>query len=185
MKRVLILSVLFSPGIVFAQAATQPDLGYSYAELRYVDTDENGGDGLQLGGSYDLGNNWLIVGSFTDVDYNFNVDQTTLEIGGGYVYAFDQDFDLVSTVSVVDTEIDTPGGSADDSGVALSAGVRGLLTPQFEVRGSVNHVNLDNSDTYLEVGGDYHFTPEIAAGVTAQLAGDNDLFTIGARWFFR
>lgn len=185
MKRVAILSVLLAPGAVLAQGATGPDIGYSYAELRYVDTDEGGGDGLLFGGSFDLGNNWIVLGSLTSIDYNGNVDQTTIEVGGGYVFDFNQDFDIVTAVSIIDTEIDTPGNDFDDSGIKLSAGLRGLLTPEFEVRGSVNHVNLDNSDTYLEIGGDYHFTRQFAAGVSVQLAGDNDLFTMGARWFFR
>jgi hypothetical protein len=189
MKRVAILIALFAPGAVLAQgtgtATTGPDISYSYGELRFVDTDEGGGDGLRIGGSYDLGNNWLVLGGLTTIDYDGNVDQTILEIGGGYVFGLNEDFDIVGSVSLVDTEVDAPGpGDGDDSGVSLSAGVRGLLTPEFEVRGAVTHVNLDDSDTYLEIAGDYYITRQFAAGVSVQLAGDNDLFTIGARWFF-
>ena len=67
----------------------------------------------------------------------------------------------------------------------MSAGTRGMLTPKFEIRGSVNHINLDNSDTYLELAGDYYFTPRFSAGVSLEFAGDTDVFTIGGRWFFR
>ncbi|HSG66249.1 MAG TPA: outer membrane beta-barrel protein [Gammaproteobacteria bacterium] len=190
MKRLAILTVLLAPGAVLAQeaATTRPDIGYTYAELRFVDTDEGGGDGLRISGSYDLGNNWLIIGGLTSIDYRGDVDQTILEIGGGYVFAFNEDFDIIASASVIDMDIDVPGSgnvNRDDSGISLSAGVRGLVTPEFEVRGSVTHVALDDSDTYLEIGGDYHFTRQIAAGVSVQLAGDNDLFTVGARWFFR
>jgi hypothetical protein len=58
------------------------------------------------------------------------------------------------------------------------------LTPQFEVRGSVNYINLDNSDTYLEIAVDYYFIEQFAAGVSLEFAGDADVFTIGGRWFF-
>ena len=58
------------------------------------------------------------------------------------------------------------------------------MTPKFEVRGSVNYINLDNSDTYLEIAGDYYFTERVAAGASLEFAGDADTFTIGARWFF-
>ena len=85
----------------------------------------------------------------------------------------------------INTEIENPGGSIDDDGFAISAGTRGWLTPEFEIRGSVNHINLGNSDTYLELAGDYHFTEQFAAGLTVELAGDTDVITIGARWFFR
>jgi hypothetical protein len=187
MKKLLILSVILVPGAVFAQSANRPagpDLSYSYAELRFVDAD-NGGDGLRLYGSYDLGNRWIILGGITDLDYNQNVDQFIVEFGGGYVYPYAPDWDLVATARIVDSNVDTPGGDFDDTGVALSAGTRGLIAPKFEVRGSVNYINLDNSDTYLEVAADYHFSQSFSAGASAEVAGDNDLFTVGIRWYFR
>jgi hypothetical protein len=75
--------------------------------------------------------------------------------------------------------------SSDDNGVALSGGVRGLLTPQFEIRGSVNYINVDDSDTYLELAGDYYFTRQFSAGLSLEFAGDSDLFSIGARYYFQ
>lgn len=184
-RYVLLSGLLCLPALGLAQQSGPGDVSYSYAELRYVDVDENGGDGLRLNGSFDLGNNWIIVGGITSLDFNQNVDLTTIEIGGGYVYAVHEDFDLVATARFVDAEVDTPFGDADDSGIALSAGLRGLIAPQFEVRGSVNHLNLDDSDTYLELAGDYYFTPQLAAGLSVEFAGDSDLLTLGGRWFFR
>ncbi len=187
MKMLILLAGLLVPGIAIAQNAEKQGagLGYTYAELRFVDVDSNGGDGLRFNGSYELENNWLIVGGVTGLDFNNNVDLTTVEVGGGYVWHYSKTFDLVSTLRVIRADIDTPGGGADDTGFAFSAGARGLLTPQFEVRGSVNYINLDNSDTYLEIAGDYYFTEQFAAGVSLEFAGDADVFTIGARWFFK
>jgi len=62
MNRPLIIGALMLPGLAFARAPTGPELNYSYGELRYVDLDENGGDRLRISGSYDLNNNWIIVG---------------------------------------------------------------------------------------------------------------------------
>ncbi len=90
----------------------------------------------------------------------------------------------MSTLRFVQEEIDTPGGSSDDNGFAFSAGARGLLAPQFEIRGSVNHINLDDNDTYLELAADYYFAERFSAGASLEFAGDADTFTIGARWFF-
>ena len=104
-----------------------------------------------------------------------------LEVGGGYVYHYHPDFDLVGSLRFVRAEVDTPFGDNDDSGFALSAGTRGMIAPQFEVRGSVNHINLDDSDTFLELAGDYHFTDQLSAGLSVAFAGDADIFTIGAR----
>jgi len=67
----------------------------------------------------------------------------------------------------------------------LTGGIRGLITPQFEIRGAVHHINLDNSDTYLEMAGDYFFTQNFAAGLSLEFAGDTDAWSLGARWYFR
>ncbi len=85
----------------------------------------------------------------------------------------------------VNSEVDTPGGDADDNGFALSAGARGWVADGFEVRGAVRHVNLDNNDTYLELAGDYYFSDTFSAGASLEFAGDNDVFSIGVRLYFR
>ena len=152
MRTLFLLACLLVHGIAIAQSAEKQEVGlsYTYAELRFVDVDTSGGDGFRLNLSYDLGNNWLIVGGLTKLDFNNNVDSTLLELGGGYVWHYSKDFDLVSTLRFVRSEIDNPGGSFNDNGFALSAGTRGLLAPKFEIRGFVNHINLDDSDTYLD-----------------------------------
>ena len=186
MKMLTLLAGLLVHGIAIAQNAGEQEAGlsYTYAELRFVDVDSNGGDGLRFNGSYELENNWLIVGGVTALDFNNNVDLTVVEIGGGYVWHYSEDFDLVSTLRFVRSDVDNPGGGSDDNGFAFSAGARGLLAPQFEIRGSVNHINLDDSDTYLELAGDYYFTAQLSAGISLEFAGDTDIITIGARWFF-
>ncbi len=187
MKMPFVLAGLLMHGIVIAQTAEEQEVGlsYTYAELRFVDVDFRGGDGYRFNGSYELDGNWLIVGGLTTLDFNNNADSTVVELGGGYVWHYSSDFDLVSTLRLVRSGVDAGGIDADDTGFALSAGARGLLAPQFEIRGSVNHINLDNSDTYIELAGDYFFTEQFAAGVSLEFAGDTDAFTIGARWFFR
>ncbi|RZV38672.1 MAG: hypothetical protein EX272_02100 [Chromatiales bacterium] len=187
-KTLLVIAVLLLlQGTAAAQSSQRPttaDLDYTYAELRFVDVDTNGGDGFKLGGSFDLNGPWILLGSITDLDFNNNVDASILQIGGGYVWGYNTNFDLIATLQLVRTDVDSLGGSADDTGLALSAGTRGWLAPQFEIRASVNHVNLDNSDTFLEIAGDYHFTDQVAAGLSVEFAGDTDIFTVGARWFF-
>lgn len=187
MRFVFLLLCFGLPTAAFAQAGQQQSapLNYNYAELRFIDVDSNGGDGFRFNGSYELDNNWLIVGGLTALDFNNNVDATIIEVGAGYVWNYNRDFDFFSTLRYVNVDVDTNGGGSDDSGFAFSAGTRGFLAPQFEIRGSVNHVNLDNSDTYLELAGDYYFTRQFSAGISLELAGDTDVFTIGGRWFFR
>ncbi len=187
MKTLALLAGLLVHGVALAQSTEPPrrSFNYNYAELRFVDVDSNSGDGLSFKGSYQLPNNWLIVGGVTSLDFNNNVDGTFVELGAGYVWDYKADFDLFATLRYVNASIDNPAGDIDESGLAFSAGTRGMLTPEFEIRGSVNHVNLDNSDTYLELAGDYYFSQRFAAGLSVEFAGDTDVITFGARWYFR
>lgn len=185
MKTLFALGILLIQGTALAQAPAQSSVSYNFAELRFVDLDVGGGDGFELNGSYRVSGNWLVVGGITSLDFNNNVESTTLEVGGGYVWPYRDTWDFVANARVVRVDVDTPGGGGDDTGIGLLGGIRGLITPSFEVRGAVNHINLDNSDTYLELAGDYYFTPNFVAGLSVELAGDVDALTLGARWYFR
>ena len=189
MKKILvILAALAVQATAAAQTAEQApynDLSYNFAELRYVDVDDSDGDGFRLGGSFAVDDNWIIVGSYTSLDFSNNVDGTLLEVGGGYVWHYSDDFDLVSKATLIRADVDTPFGDADDNGFALSAGLRGFVAPRFELRGFVNHINLANNDSFLQVAGDYYFTDQVSAGVSLDFGGDSDNFTLGARWYFR
>ncbi len=169
-----------------ATSAIASDLDYTYAELRFVDTeiDPADGDGIRLGGSYELQNNWLLVGEFSSLDFDFNVDLTTLAVGAGYVHRYNEKADLVGYARLIRAEIDTPFGDNSENGFSVSGGIRGSITPQFEARALLNHVNIEDSDTFIEVGGDYYFNDQISAGATLEFAGDADTLTIGVRWFF-
>jgi hypothetical protein len=188
MKRIIGVAVIFflsGGALAQSNAAPTADLSYTYGGIRFVDFDDNGGSGLRFEGSYDVGNNWIILGSYTTADFNNDVDVSWFEIGGGYVWSYTQDWDLVGTAQYVRADADAGFGSTDESGFRLSGGVRGLIAPKIELRGSVNYIDLDSSDTYLELAGDYYFTQQFAAGVSLEFAGDTDLISFGARYFFR
>lgn len=186
MKTLVLMAGLLASSLAVAQTSQQTHTGgvnYNYLELRFVDVDSNGGDGLRFGGSVDLGNNWLILGNLTSLEFNNNVDATLFEVGGGYVWHYNNDFDFLATVQYV--HIDVDGANDVENGVKFSGGTRGLITPQFEIRGLVNHTTAGDSDTYLELAGDYYFNRQFAAGLSLEFAGDNDVITIGGRWFFK
>jgi len=185
MRALMIAGLLLAQGVVWAQASQESSLSYNLAEFRFVDVDANGGDGFRLNGSFELDGNWIIVGGLTRLDFNNNVDSTTVELGAGYVWPYRADWDFLANLRVIRSDVDFPSGSADDTGVGITGGVRGLITPAFEIRGAVNHISFDNSDTYLELAGDYYFTPNFAAGLSLEFAGDTDAWTLGARWYFR
>jgi len=185
MKTLVLMAGLLASSLAVAQTAGQSQTGgvnYNYLELRFVDVETNGGDGLQFGGSIDVGDNVLLLGSITSLEFNNNVDATLYQLGGGYIWHYNNDFDFLATVQYVNIDVD---GASDENGVKLTGGTRGLITPQFEIRGFVHHTTAGDSDTFLEIAGDYHINQKFAAGVSIEFGGDNDVFTIGGRWFFR
>jgi hypothetical protein len=184
MRTLIIFALLIVHGAASAQSADQPALSYSFGELRYIDID-NGGDGFELGGSFQFDSNWFGVARFSSYDLGRNVDGSSFEIGAGYIFPFQQDWDIQVNARIIRAEVDTSGGSVDDTGIGLLGGLRGLIAPQFEVRGNLHYINVNDSDVFLEVAGDWYFTPQFAAGLSVEFGGDVDVWTLGARYFFR
>lgn len=178
----VILAVGFGTGV----PAAASDLSYNYAELRFVDTEigSQDGDGLRVAGSFEISQNWLVVAGITALDFDNSVDTTALEIGAGYVHRYNPNLDIVGYAKVVRTDVDFPGGDDNDTGIALAGGVRGRITPQFEGRATVNYFNVDETDTFFELGGDFYITSQFSAGATLEFGGDADSLTLGVRWFF-
>lgn len=185
MKTLVLLAGLLACSLANAQNSQQSQYGgvnYDYLELRYLDVDANGGNGFLFGGSIDVGDNFLLLGSITTLDFDNNVDADLFQLGGGYIWHYNSDFDFLALVQYVNVNVD---GSDGDNGVKFSGGTRGLITPQFEVRGFVNYTTAGDGDTWLEIAGDYYINPRFAAGVSIEFGGDTDIFTIGGRFFFR
>lgn len=184
MRKLICASMLLVPGMALAQAQnTQQPFNYNIAELRLLDTD-NDGDGLELRGSYALDSNWFVLGGWREIDFGA-VDGRQLDIGAGYAWHYRSGLDLIGAVKYIDIDVDAPVGGADDNGFGLTAGFRHWLSPAFEWRGAVHHQRLDDSDTYLELAGDYYLNDRISVGLSLEFAGDLDVLTLGGRWYFR
>lgn len=172
---------------VLTTSALANDVSYDYLELRFADTEiENAdGDGFELGLSYNLNDNWIVIGSYLSQDFDFNIDLTGLELGVGYVWAIDEQFDVYATGSYADYEVDVGSfGSDSEDGFRFVGGIRSRINEKFEARAAVNYFDLGDSDTFVELAGDYYFTPEFAAGISIDVGGDVDTITFGGRWFF-
>lgn len=164
----------------FSAPTFATDVSYDYAELRFVDAEVESfdGDGLQLGGSYNVSGNWLVVGSIQLLDFD-GADLDILKAGGGYVWPIDERFDLFATGSLVRFD-----AGNDENGFEITGGIRSKFNENFEGRASINYSDVVDADTFIQLGGDYYFTPEFAAGATLDLGGDFDSITFGVRWFF-
>ena len=184
MRSFFVAALLVLHGVAFAQSAAEPALSYTFGEVRYLDVD-GGGDGFEVGGSFQFDSNWFGVASFASYDLGPLVDGSSFEIGAGYIFPFQDDWDIQVNARVVRAEVDFPGGDVTDTGIGLLAGARGLISEQFEVCGNLHYINVDDSDVFLEIAGDWYFTPNVAAGMSVEFGGDVDVWTIGARYFFK
>jgi len=167
--------------LVYGTANARPSLKYSFAELSIIDVGGNGEDEIRLGGSYDIGKNWMIVGGMTTLSGNNNNDATVYDVGIGRVWNYERNFDLIATFRFLNGE----AGNNSENGHAFSAGARRLVAPQLEVRGTINHTSFNTTDTFFEFGGDYYISDRLSLGASLEFAGDSDTFTIGARYYFK
>ncbi|MES9971665.1 MAG: porin [Candidatus Thiodiazotropha sp.] len=188
-KNVLSASLLLAFTITFFSTPLFA-IDYSFIEGRFLldaefDDVNDDGDGFRFAGSFQVSNDIYAFAKYDDVELDdSDVDFSLLRIGAGYIHPLNTAWDANLSLAYADAEADGPGGSEDDSGYELSGGVRGMVKPQIEVRASLNYLDIDDSDTYFTLGGDYFFMPNIAAGVEIDLGGDYETLSIGARYFF-
>lgn len=173
---VRILSTILLFGITTAFNVNADNHGngidYTFAELRFVDFD--GGDGIEIGGSYRLDEQFYLVGSYQDLDFrggSFDV----LELGGGYIIPQDK-FDLAIEFTIIDNDF--------DNGFGIAAGGRGNLSPELEARVFIKHVDVSATDTFIELGADYYLNDKVSIGATIELSSDSDTLTFGGRYYF-
>ena len=160
-----------------SHGAADNGINYTYGELRFVDVD--GGDGIEIGGSYRLNQDIYLLASYQDLDIGpFSLEY--LEFGGGYIIP-NKKIDFAAEFSLISVDIN--GNS--ESGYSLSGGGRSYLSPEFEARVFARRIDDgNNSDTFIELGGDYFLSPDLSIGVTLEVASDSDALTFGARLYF-
>ncbi len=176
-----------------AVTAQANELSYDYVELHYVDAeiDVDGGgdvdgDGFAIDGSLALTDNVHVFAGFQSLDFDFDVDLSAFEIGGGWNQSIATGTDFVARLSYIDGEIDTPIGDADDSGLGLAAGLRHFFTPEFEGGAFIRHVDLDESggETSFLVEGEYYLTERFTTGLSLEFGDDATSWALGVRYYF-
>jgi opacity protein-like surface antigen len=176
-------SLLLIAGMSMSPAQAS-EVKYNYLEGRYVldaETDNNiDGDGYQIGGSFRIDTNLYAFGSYQALDLDFNNDIDTFEVGAGYIHPLNAKWDANFSASLVNMDVN----NNDDTGFSLTAGVRGMVTPNIEGRAILSYIDVEDDDTFITLGGDYFFTPDLSVGVEVDLAGDLETLSIGARYYF-
>jgi hypothetical protein len=192
-RKPVITNLLLTSALLvgYSSSLFATELDYTYIEGRYIldgeieDVDDY--DGFSFAGSLQITDDIFAFASYADNEFDdLDGDFNSFAIGAGYIYPIKPNWDANFSLAYVKAEAEVRGfEDQDDSGYAISGGVRGLFKPEIELRANLNHGKVDESDTWITVGGDYYFTPDISAGINFNIGGDNDQFSIGARYYFK
>lgn len=191
MKRAAALILLVS--MLISGVSLAGDVSYTYVRLNYVNTEldigpvDVDGDGLELDGSFAVTPNAFVFGSYSDVEFDFDVDASQLDVGGGYRHAVRPRIDLVGRVGYTRMDVSSSGFDADDDGLMFSGGVRSRMTDRIEGRAALNYRMMDESDnnTEFEFGGDYYVTDQISVAAALCLGDDATTWSFGGRYSFQ
>jgi hypothetical protein len=188
--RTLALTVsaaLIAAGATLPTTVHASDLGYTYAEFRYLDVDVDNGSGADGGtaiGWYRLNENVFAIGQVILTDADSGGEAATGALGAGYIQPLGDTWDAVAIGTFRRTELDTPGGDVSKNGYGAQLGLRGMPIPKLEARLFLNYVDVVSEDTSVFVSGDYWFSPSLAAGIAAEFGGDADILSVGLRYSF-
>ncbi len=170
-------------------AASAADLDYTYVQGGYIGS--NWTSGLGVDGSYAINRDFQVIANYSHQDIDDEWGGGRLNnwgIGAGYRHELSRNWDLGVKASY--TKYDANG--YDGSGVDVKVGVRGSLSPQFEVFGYVGDATRPvvrrgdfDHDTYLQAGVQYAFTRNWAVNAAYTGYGDNyNPFQVNVRYSF-
>jgi hypothetical protein len=163
------------------------DLGYTYAEARYLDVDldgSGGAEGATAIGWYRFSEHLFAIGQVIMTDADSGAEATTFAAGGGFIQPLNDQWDVVAIATLRRTEVDTGFGDLEKNGYGAQLGLRGMPVPKIETRAFLNYVDLRNEDTSIFLSGDYFFSPVLAAGIAAEFGERSSTFSIGVRYAF-
>ena len=195
MKFKLITAVVAA---AFAGGVAAKDVSYNNASIGWAQStvDVGGGsdvdsDGISGGLSFDLADNWYLKldatrqnGEESGVD--LDMDLTTVNFGFNTAVSANADFiaELGYARSDVEASIGGFSASEDDSAANAVLGFRGMATDNFEWGASVQHMDFDDSLTFLNLEGRYFFTDTFSIGLEGKFEDDVNIYALEARFDF-
>jgi hypothetical protein len=204
MRKHIALGTVIALG-VGAQAMAAESLSYSYVEGAFVQGDMGSidgaegditadGDGILASGSAAFGERFFAFASFGSLNLNdIEVDGDAVEgkvkvkpltVGLGFHMPVGASVDFVTGVSYERIKFSVSDGevsiSDSDDGYGVSAGLRGLIGERLELSGNLKYLDLGSSELVYSVGGRFHFTDMVSAGLDYSKYDDSDLTIWGA-----
>ena len=159
-------------------------VSYNYASLQYIDQDVDdydcNQDGLRIGGSLELNQDFFALGSYSDVSGG-RCGSENLNIGLGYRTLFGADSSLYGALSFENTSVDYGN---DDSGLVAAVGLRGFVENNVELKVQLAHHTAFDGNTVLSGGVAYWFAPNFSATADAGLGSEASEIALGVRMNF-
>lgn len=183
--------LIAAAALLMSTSALADGVSYSYIQAMYAEVDidvgpvDADGDGFAVAGSVAINDSWYVFADYGTADFDFNVDLDRFSIGAGYHAPISTATDWFAALSYEDAEVDTGFGSASDDGFGIEGGLRSMISPKFELKGSVSYTDLgDDDDTALNLGGWYTVSGNFAVGFEASFGDTISSYGIGGRLYF-
>ena len=174
------------------------DISYDNLSLSWNDATIDGDaspdidlDGFGAGLSFSLNKDWYMKLDTTmlsgdEAGADFDLDLTTVNFG--YHTAVSNNTDFIAELGYArsDAELSFGGvtASEDESAANLVLGFRGMATDSFEWGASVQHMDFDDSTTFLNLEGRYYFTDNFSLGLEGKFESDINIYALDARFDF-
>lgn len=192
MKRMILLLFLV-PGIGHAQWNAD-EINYNWLRVGYLMSefdapgDNIDASGFAVDGSVAIRRHMHMFASYESVEFDDFPDVTMQEraVGIGAHFNLGDRISFFGQVGYLDVAVNETGFDADDDGAILSAGVRALLLPGWELRGGINHVELDagGGETGVAAGSDLWLTDQFALSADVNIRDDDASIFLGGRIYF-
>jgi len=179
--------VLCVSGTAAAQASkfdyTFAEASYSKADYDNLSTD---GDGLGIGVSFAVSNNIHVFGGYAGTNIDSSLDASGWRAGAGLNMPISQLMDVLVQLAYQTTEVKLPnGGSLDDDGLGLRAGVRVGANDWIEVFGGLTYVDLDSgNETVFDAGFLLNLSDAFSVGVSGSWDDDVSVWSLDGRLYF-
>lgn len=167
---------------------------FNYVEVGYIEYDidlgdgmDVNGDGFAVGGAFEVGDNFFGFVGYSDVDFDFDIEVSALDVGFGYHTDLTDNTSFYASVAYVEADASVTGlGSNDESGYGVGIGVRGYAAVDVELGLGITYVDLGNESDDTTIGGSflYDITDNVALGVTVDFGDDEEAYGGVLRVYF-
>ncbi|GAA4364848.1 outer membrane beta-barrel protein [Kangiella marina] len=182
----------------FAGSAAAKDVSYNNASIGWSQStfDVDGGSDLDLDGisgglSFDLANNWYLKLDATrqsGEESGVDLDMDLATVNLGFNTAMSANTDFIAELGYARSDVEASFGgvtASEDEGAANAlVGFRGMATDNFEWGASVQHMDFDDSMTFVNLEGRYHFTENFSLGLEGKFESDVNIYALEARFDF-